>query len=241
MEGKSTKIFLTAEWRKLIMANYKVPPDTLIPFLPAHTELDQWQGDYYASLVGFMFDKVKLKGIAVPFHRRFTEVNLRFYVRYREGDNWRRGVVFVSEIVPKRAIALVANTIYKERYAVCRMRNHVLDYEEEITVGYQWKKKTWNKIEVVADSKPVPLIAGSKEEFITEHFWGYARRNQLDTVEYHVEHPRWDIYTVKNHTIECDFGRMYGNSFSFLNESKPATVFMAEGSPVRIFDKQIIR
>jgi uncharacterized protein YqjF (DUF2071 family) len=234
---ETNRVFLTAEWRKLIMANYIIDPGILQPFLPAHTELDQWQGNYYVSLVGFMFEKVKLKGLSVPFHTRFPEVNLRFYVKYKEGKDWKRGVVFISEIVPRRAIAWIANTVYKERYSVSRMRNNVLAGNNEITVGYQWKRKTWNKIEVVADSIPTSLTPGSKEEFITEHFWGYSQKTNDRTVEYHVEHPRWDIYKINDYRIDCDFEKIYGKQFGFMNDHKPVSVFMAEGSPVRIFNR----
>src|SRR5258708_20727411 len=107
-------IFLTAEWRKLIMANYPVDPEVLQPFLPAHTELDQWKGETYVSLVGFMFHKVRIKGESVPFHRNFPEVNLRFYVRFREGTDCKRGVVFISDIVPRPSFTSLRTTFSAE-------------------------------------------------------------------------------------------------------------------------------
>jgi uncharacterized protein YqjF (DUF2071 family) len=105
--------FLTAEWRKLIMAQYEVAPETLAPWLPNGVELDLYQGKHcYVSLVGFLFDRVRLKGIPIPFHTRFEEINLRFYVVRTEPDGTRRrGVVFISEIVPRAAISLIANAL----------------------------------------------------------------------------------------------------------------------------------
>src|ERR1700761_9171017 len=101
------QIFLTAEWRKLAMANYPVEPDALRPLLPAHTELDTWEGESYVSLVGFQFREVRIKGFSIPFHTHFPEVNLRFYVRYEENNEWKRGVVFIREIVPLPAVAFI--------------------------------------------------------------------------------------------------------------------------------------
>lgn len=63
-----------------------------------------------------MFLNTKLLGFSVPFHRNFEEVNLRFYVKKKEGDLWKRGVVFIKEIVPKPALSLIANSVYKENY-----------------------------------------------------------------------------------------------------------------------------
>lgn len=233
------KIFLTAEWRKLIMANYKMDASVLAPYLPIKTEIDHWQNECYVSLVGFMFTDVNLKGIAVPFHTRFPEVNLRFYVRYKDGTIWKRGVVFISEIVPKPAIAWVANGIYKEKYSVRRMNNSIAYNNNEVKVKYSWKEKDWNFLEVSADKDPQPLMNGSNEEFITEHFWGYAKKNNSSTVEYKVEHPRWDIYKINSYTINCDFS-IYGKDFEFLNREKPSSVFMAEGSPIKIFSKRLL-
>src|SRR5579875_2618177 len=110
--------FLTAEWRHLIMAQYEVPAATLAPYLPSGVELDLFRGACYVSLVGFLFDRVRIKGIAIPFHTRFEEVNLRFYVRRTGPDGAsRRGVVFIREFVPRAAITLVANALYQEPYA----------------------------------------------------------------------------------------------------------------------------
>lgn len=234
-------VFLQAEWRKLIMANYVVDPRILYHYIPPKTELDTWQNNCYVSLVGFLFKKVRLKGLLVPFHTRFPEVNLRFYVKSREGEHWKRGVVFISEIVSKPAIAWVANSVFKENYSVCRMKSKVETKQAQVNVSYEWKRGDWNRLEATANYLPVPLIPGSKEEFITEHFWGYSRKNPGETVEYHVEHPRWDIYTINEYRINCDFGKIYGKEFNSLNNQKPETVFMAEGSPVRIFNKKVIK
>jgi uncharacterized protein YqjF (DUF2071 family) len=102
--------FLQAEWRDLLMINYEVDPEVLKPYLPAYTELDLWHGKALVSMVGFMFLNTRVLGVKWPFHVNFEEVNLRFYVRYFNGQEWKRGAVFISEIVPKAIIPLVANT-----------------------------------------------------------------------------------------------------------------------------------
>src|ERR1700694_5344735 len=93
------EIFLRAEWRNLAMLNYEVEPALLARFVPNGTELDRWNGKVFVSLVGFCFLKTEICRISIPFHRNFDEVNLRFYVRRREGNEIRRGVVFIREIV----------------------------------------------------------------------------------------------------------------------------------------------
>jgi uncharacterized protein len=108
LNDASRKPFLTAEWRRLVMANFEIDGDALAPFVPSGVELDVWRGRNYVSLVGFLFLKTRVLGAAVPWHENFEEVNLRFYVRRKVGAEWRRGVVFVKEIVPRRLIAWTA-------------------------------------------------------------------------------------------------------------------------------------
>jgi uncharacterized protein YqjF (DUF2071 family) len=234
-------IFLKAEWRKLAMANYPVDPDALRPYLPAKTELDTWAGEPYVSLVGFQFREVLVKGFRIPYHRHFPEVNLRFYVRYREEREWKRGVVFIREIVPLPAIVLVANTLFHERYISLPMRYVDATDGPVLRASYQWRHKgRWNCLSIKAKNTSRPLVAGSQEEFITEHFWGYARAGAGRTGEYQVAHPRWDIYPVQEYQIDCDFGKLYGARFGDLKNRKPQSVFLAEGSPVSVYSKRLI-
>lgn len=232
------KVFLTASWEHLIMANYEINPDILKPFVPAGTEPDFFAGKSWVSLVGFLFNHVRLKGISVPFHTRFAEVNLRFYVRRKENGQWKRGVVFISEIVPKRMISLVANTLYKEHYRTLPVIQLIGQTGNQLWVSYKWKtRKKEHTLGVKAAVRPEVLQSGSFEEFITEHYWGYSGREGKKTVEYQVDHPRWDIHPVEDFTVDCDFEALYGSAFGWMNQASPASVFLAHGSPVRIFNR----
>ena len=118
-------VFLSAEWRYLAMLNYEINPAVLAPFVPRGTELDSFGGTTYASMVGFLFLNTRVLGVPVPFHRNFEEVNLRFYVRRFVDGEYRRGVVFVRELVPRRAIAWTANAVYGENYAAVPMAHTI--------------------------------------------------------------------------------------------------------------------
>jgi uncharacterized protein YqjF (DUF2071 family) len=231
------KTFLQAEWRKLVMANYKVDPKLLLPYLPLNTELDLWNNTCYVSLVGFMFLNTKVKGFKIPCHTSFEEVNLRFYVRYKDNDKWKRGVVFIKEIVPKRALTFVANTIYGENYETMPM-SHIWSKDTyNQVIEYKWKKKAkWYSIKVQTGIDLHEINQGSEEEFITEHYWGYTKINSNKTCEYGVEHPRWKLYKTIEYKIDVDFGDIYGQGFSFLDNLKPSSVFLAEGSLIEVKD-----
>lgn len=239
--------FLDAQWKNLIMANYEVNPTILEKYLPYKTELDTWNGRHYVSLVGFMFLETKVLGIKIPFHVNFEEVNLRFYVRYKDDTNpqaveWKRGVVFIKEIVPKPAIALVANVLYGEHYAAMAMKNELAQTTDKLKVSYGWKfQNEWNHLSVTADTNLQDITEGSEAEFITEHYWGYTKLKNKQTSQYQVVHPRWQVYPIKSYQINCNFKALYGTDFEMLATQTPLSVLMAQGSAIEVKQGKKIR
>jgi uncharacterized protein YqjF (DUF2071 family) len=234
--------FLKAEWRKLAIANYKVDPAVLEKYLPFGTALDLWQGKAYLSLVGFMFLNTKILGVKIPFHSNFEEVNLRFYVKRLEGGEWKRGVVFIQEIVPKAALSFVARTVYNENYVTMPMSHIWEEKEDTRTVEYKWQKnKVWNSIKITADLNQSTIESASETEFITEHYWGYAAVNANRSNEYEVTHPKWNHYVVRDYEINIDFEATYGEAFGFLNNIEPSSVMLAEGSEITVEGKRKIK
>jgi uncharacterized protein YqjF (DUF2071 family) len=237
---KQKKIFLTGRWSKLAMFNYVIDPELLKPFIPKHTELDIWEDHCYVSLVGFLFEDTRLKGIRVPCHSTFEEVNLRFYVKHHDGTEWKRGVVFIKEIVPKPAITFVANLFFNEHYETRSMTHEWIKDENRLNIIYSWKMEKWNSMKIQLENKPFPIHKNSEEEFITEHYWGYTKIDDKSTLEYQVEHPRWNLLPVKNYELSIDFEENYGSQFASLNSLSPHSVFVADGSEVIIRSGQKI-
>ncbi|MDR3403698.1 MAG: DUF2071 domain-containing protein [Chthoniobacter sp.] len=223
------RVFLTAEWRSLLMLNYAIDPAVLRPLVPQDVELDLWQGQALVSMVGFLFLDTRVLGVPIPFHRNFEEVNLRFYVRRQAPEGWRRGVTFVREIVPRWAIASLARVLYNEPYLACPMRHQLSPGRCE----YAWHfGGRWNAMRAEFAGEPAPLGEGSAEEFIFEHYWGYTRLRDGSTAEYQVEHPRWRAWTAKNARLDCDAAALYGTDFAATLAAAPVSAFLAEGSPI---------
>lgn len=221
--------FLTADWRDLAMLNYEIDPAVLAPLVPAGCELDSWSGRTFVSVVGFRFLRTRVLGVPVPFHVNFDEVNLRFYVRHNSGSEWRRGVVFVKELVPRRAIAWVARVAYGENYAALPMRHSI----GPSSVSYEWKLRgVWEGLSLRFAGEGVTPPDDAEETFITEHYWGYARQRDGGSVEYKVEHPRWKVWRASEASLRCDAETLYGREFARVLEAKPTTAFVADGSPV---------
>lgn len=233
--------FLTAEWNNLAMINYVVDPKILEKYVPPGTELDFFEGKCYVSFIGFLFENVRVLGLKIPFHSDFEEVNLRFYVRRFENGVWKRGAVFISEIVPKFAISFVANTFYNEHYRTLPMKHTLKVNENSREFIYQWKvNNNWNTIQVETDKNPVKIEVGSEAEFITEHYFGYNKVSETETIEYQVTHPRWQQYEVTKNNSAIDFEGVYGKEFAFIKDLEATSVFLAVGSKISIEEKRSI-
>lgn len=220
--------FLSARWKHLLLANYAVDPDVIGDLVPQGTALDRWEGRVFVSLVAFRFENTRVLGLPVPFHRHFDEVNLRFYVSPLH-DRTLRAVTFVTEIVPRRAIPWVANTLFSENYVAMPMASQ----HEASSHSYKWGTALENRFSVTID-RPLSLpTTGSAAEFITEHYWGYTQARR-STLEYQVQHPPWESCEVSQYQIEVDFERLYGRRFAFLNAQAPDSVLYALGSSVAV-------
>ena len=231
------KIFLSAEWRDLLMLNYEVASACLRKYVPPGTELDFFDGKTYVSLVGFRFCQTKLLGsISIPFHTEFGEINLRFYVRRREDNEIRRGVVFIAEIVPKRAIAYTARWFYGENYVRRPMAHGICSDESKMQAEYSWRSgNEWGKLKARATGAASLPAAGSLEQFITEHYWGYSRQPRGGTVEYHVSHVPWKVWNATHAEFSGNARNLYGDELSHVLTKAPSSAFIANGSPVSVF------
>ena len=226
--------FLTANWRYVAMLNFVVDPKIVAPFVPPGTEVDFENGETFLSVVGFLFLDTRLLGLPIPLHRDFEEVNLRFYVRRKSADTWRRGVVFVRELVPRRAIALVARTFYGENYVALPMKHQIDHVDLKLSVEYSWRRgRKWESLKMSASGEPQAIVGGSHAEFITEHYWGYTRV-RAGCSEYRVEHARWKIWNAERHELRADAAVLYGEQFVETLSAAPRSAFIADGSPIEV-------
>jgi hypothetical protein len=228
--------FLRAEWHQLVMVNFVVEPELLSSLVPNGTELDSWQGRTYVSVVGFLFLETRLWGVPVPFHSRFEEINLRFYVRRRHSEGDRRGVVFIREFVSKPAVAGVARWLYGEPYTACPTQHRTVEGQGEADlVEYQWRLgRAWHAVRAGSLAPAKTPAPGSEEEFIAEHYWGYTALDRDRCREYEVRHEPWRVRRAASGGLECDVGAVYGSAFVGALSREPTSIFVAEGSAVTV-------
>lgn len=219
------------------MFNYEVDPEILIKHLPPNTELDLFEGKAIVSIVGFLFNNTKVFGISWPWLTNFEEVNLRFYIKYFDGQIWKRGVAFISEIVPKTMVSVMANLMYNEHYSTAKMSNHIFVKDDQVHVYYEWQKRgrRLNTMFLKASSVLNEIKMGSEEEFIFEHYNGYNKLDEKTTIEYSLKHDRWKTFHVTQHDLYCNVAELYGREFdSFITNKSPRSVYLAKGSDVTV-------
>jgi len=228
------RTFLTAEWKNLLMLNYAVDPAILAPFVPSGTELDTFEGKTYISLIGFEFNRTRLLGFRVPFHQSFEEVNVRFYVRRGE----KRGVVFIRELVPRRAVAAIARWAFNEKYLRVPMSHRIVKRAngDIATAEFAWRH-SGERFRMSAETEGDGYLAaeGSESQFITEHYWGYAAQGEGGCIEYEVQHPQWRVWKTKNVSFSGIADRLYGAGIARVLAREPDSAFLAEGSAVTVF------
>ena len=229
--------FLTAQWRWLVILDFEVDPAMLEPLVPRGTVLDFWQGRSLVSVVGFRFLDTRVLGVAVPAHRDFDEVNLRFYVRREMPDgNARRGVTFVRELVPRLGVALLARAAYNEPYLTLPMRSVAPSAPTDSPgrIHYEWQTaRGWSRLTATATGDPTPIASGSQAEFVAEHYWGYTRQRDGGTIEYQVEHRRWWSWRVEDAELEAD-ASVYGREWAEVLRRGPVSALIADGSTVSV-------
>ncbi len=234
------RAFLTANWRFLAMLNFVVDPRLITPLVPPGTEINYENSETFVSIVGFLFLDTRILGFPIPLHRDFEEVNLRFYVRKKSADTWRRGVVFVRELVPRRAVALVARAFYGEPYVALPMNHEIEHSDLGVNVEYSWRRgRKWESLKMSASGEPQVIPAGSHAEFITEHYWGYTCMRE-GCSEYRAEHPRWKIWEADTFELRADIATLYGAQFAETLSNQPRSAFIADGSPITIERRSIL-
>jgi uncharacterized protein YqjF (DUF2071 family) len=238
---------LTARWGELLLLNFSVPPALIASKSPPGTEPDSFNGLTLVSVVGFRFQNARLFGVPIPGHTRFAEINLRYYVRRIVNGELRRGVVFVKEIVPRRGVVATANWLYNENYVCRRMQSRIHMAGTELAAGdaveYTWqsagkhrnRQQGNNRLAARVTGPLRPPQAGSLEEFLVEHYWGYVRGRDGGTREYRVQHEPWHVAPVDQVVWDCDAAANYDATWAEYLAAAPVSALVANGSPVAVF------
>lgn len=232
------RVFLSAQWRNLMIVSYHVPPRLLEPRLPRGLDLDLIQGAPTVSLVAFEFRKTRVLGVPWPGFIDFPEWNLRYYVKTQEPTP-RRGVVFIREFVPSRIVSRIARSLYNEPYAAARMRfSAVMDGPEgerraAVSCDVDFNGATHHMHAAASDALVLPEDS-SLPHALKEHQWGFGATRSGRTLCYEVVHPTWHVHDQAECTVAIDWAKMYGTQWAQMQDAKPFSSILAAGSPITV-------
>lgn len=226
-------IFLTCQWKNLAIVNYEVDPSLLLPFVPAGTELDSFQGKMLVTILGFQYEHARLKGISVPGHASFSEINLRFYVKRKLGGHQRRGVCFIKELVSLPAVSLIANICYSESFQTVLVDSIVEQKALGIYAQYCIKQKDKiSNIDMMTLGPWKDVESGSIQEFILDHCFAYSSARNGRVMEYFIERPAWRYQNVSFVSVDINAKSLYGCVFSSILKQSPHSAFFVDGSNI---------
>jgi len=228
--------FLTAQWRYLALLNFEVGRQLLEPLCPRGTELDERAGRHFVSLVGFLFLDTHVLSLPAFFHQDFEEVNLRFYARREFGGELRRGVVFIRELVPLPLVSAMARLTYNEPYRTVPMQHTILDTNGELQgVEYLFGGPSEQcRMTLHVESPLAALEPGSQEEFFSQREWGYTTQRDGGTIEYRVDHRRWNVWPNARWELDGPLGEFYPEPLADILRAGPSSAFIADGSPISV-------
>ena len=232
--------FITAHWQNLALLSWSIDDSAVTRLLPQGLEIDRFNGNAFVSAVGLTVSNLRVLGVST-WPTRFEQVNFRFYVRQRLiSGGYRRGVVFLKQLVPHRTTALTARLVYGEPFAPvpishdCREpHTGLLDAHREFT--YSWRRNgQMEGLRAETDLAAEFPGPGSLAEFLTVRHWGYNGRPGDHTKGYAVSRPAWAVRPATAWRFDCDVATLLGGAFARGMSTAPASVLMTSGCQAKI-------
>ena len=240
MSKSDRKTLYAAEWREIVVINFEIDPKLLRNFIPPKTELDFFNETSFVTLMARACKNVKPYGWPIVFAKSIDQILLRFYVKRKVGDTWRRGVCLIRDYLPKRKASFFLNWMFKHSFTQVPIKRTSSNFESGLptqlpTVEYQWTTGDYvNHIKVNARSQMRQQEQETKESFVLDHHYGYTVK-EGKTYEYYVEYSPWAMWDAQSGSFDCDTENVFGRPFVRALKQRPASVFLARGSDVIIY------
>ncbi len=237
--ANDNKKLITAKFSELVAVNFQIDPKILEPRVPRGLELDFYNDETYVSLIAMMLRDVRVWGIPIHIATGFEEFNLRFYVRRKIGNEYRRGSCFIKDYVSSSAAAWILGSLYKADFHKIKMKHDNTGFDgnaETIpAVDYSWKVgSNWNRLRVKGLKPITDTGRDTRHGFFLDHNYEYGQRKSK-TLEYPTARPKWTIWNAAQASFQCDVKQLFGLEFAKTLGRRPASVFLSQGSDVTIY------
>lgn len=210
------------EWNKAIFLHWKVDYDQLRPLVPSAFNLDNFNGDYYISIVAFTMEKIRPKSLpSVSFLSNFHEVNVRTYVE-NEG---KKGVYFLNIEAEKLLACIIAKQLSGLPYQKANiLRDKNKFYSQLDTKNF--KLSIDFKIEENLTEK------SALDLWLTERYCLYINTKNRN-YRYDIHHKEWEINNIELFNLETKYQLGSIN----LQQRKPDITHYSKGVQVIAWEK----
>lgn len=163
-------------WSDLLLLHWPISPKVLRPTIPDDLELDLFEGQAWASVVGFHLSGLRMRPIRWIPWKDFDEVNLRTYVKTSDG---KRGVWFHSLDSTDMFAVLGARILYGLAYRPAKITRSL----SKQAISYQsYTNRLFKKVPARIDAQLDKSVGTTKiareplDRFLLERYRFWARR-----------------------------------------------------------------
>ena len=210
------------EWNNALFLHWKVPFEELRSCVPENLELDEFEGEFYVSLVAFRMQKIRPKNLpSVNFISDFEEINLRTYV-VKDG---KAGVYFMNIEAENYLSAWVARKLSGLPYEKSKISR----------IGNQFnstnKLKNF-KLHAEFEIREILSEKSHLDKWLTERYCLYLDENE-QLFRFDIHHREWEIRKVGMKNLDL----IYRFKNDYLIDKNPDLVHYSKGVQVIAWQK----
>jgi uncharacterized protein YqjF (DUF2071 family) len=224
---------LQATARNRVVVAYAVSPERVTSLLPEGLRPDTRDGQAFVTLVGVQLIKLRVLGLPGPGFRRVPAVELQVPVQEQQAPD-RRGTITVQAHVPRKVVAWGARLLYDESVAVAPMQPVWRERGDTVEMTYRFDVAgREQRLRVVGEQPPVMPAPETRAHFLMNRRWRYGSAGG-DLVRTHVERSVVPVCRVQEHYVTVQWGSVYGDHWTFLEDREPTLAILAPDGPVTL-------
>lgn len=183
------------DWEKLTFLHWSYDAATVQALLPDGLTVQEWDGLTWVGVTPFRMARVRPPVLPpVPGWRAFPELNVRAYVRSRDGSD---GIWFLGMVVPRRSFIVALGSLglpYQRSHSSVSVDGSRWSYRFGTPHWWRARADDWFRAVVtlgrpLAAARRTPLV-----ESITGRWSAFHRRAGV-LWRTPVEHQPWPLYT----------------------------------------------
>jgi uncharacterized protein len=179
-------------WHDLLFAHWPIPESAIRHLVPPDLEIERFDGTAWLGVIPFLMTS-RPRGLPGFLKSRFTEVNVRTYVRHKG----RSGVWFFSLDAAHRLTVWGARRFFHLPYHLAAMSSTTT----ADGVLYYSRRKSSPDVRLdcryrAVNAPSIPALA-TLEEWLTERYCLYSVNSRGEIFSGEIHHPPWLLQTAE--------------------------------------------